>query len=258
MLGVPLPRILGLSRRFGFRTIPLFLLAIFPSSPLFVQTAGTSPASCKIAAAEFTGWPAEEISNPRVKLVIVPQVGGRVMQELFDGHPYLFVNPKYKKQCFPPLERGEKGRWFNYGGNKIWLMPEGSEGDHHWPGPMSDVLDHGEYSFLVLSESPRRRIRPEGPADERTGLQYSREITLGAEPPEIKFHSVMKNSSPRQIAWSMQTVTQYDTSDTNQPEGYNREFWAFAPVNPQSAYPDGFHVRAGMASIAVDWPLLES
>jgi hypothetical protein len=45
----------------------------------------------------------------------------------------------------------------------------------------------------------------------------------------------------------MQSVTQYDTSEDSHPENYNRSFWAFALVNPRSAYPNGYFVRAGLA-----------
>ncbi len=182
-----------------------------------------------------------------MRLVIVPKLGDRIMQVLFDGHSYLFANPKYKRQYFPPLPPNETGRWVNYGGDKRWPLPEGSEDDHHWPGPLSDVLDDGEYNFNALSEGTRCGILLEGPAGLRTGLQYSRDITLASESSEIKFHAVMENSSQRHFQWSMQTVTQYDTSDIHKPEGYNHEFWDFAPANPHSSYLQGYHVRAGLA-----------
>src|SRR5271167_2279426 len=63
MLYVPLPRILGLLRRFASRTIPLFLLAIFSPSLVPAQTATTRPAKCKIASAIFEGWPAKEVGT---------------------------------------------------------------------------------------------------------------------------------------------------------------------------------------------------
>lgn len=204
-------------------------------------------AQCKIQSTVFEGWQAKQISNSWVQVVIVPQLGGRVMQVVFDGHTYLFVNAEYKGKYFPPLKDGEKKRWINYGGDKVWPLPEGNEDEHHWPGPWSDVLDDGEYRFQVLSEGTSCSVRLDGPADRRTGLQYWRDITLGADSPKIKFHTVMNNSSQHQIEWSMQTVTQYDTADPTKAESYNREFWAFAPVNPQSAYLEKFHVRAGLA-----------
>jgi len=57
----------------------------------------------------------------------------------------------------------------------------------------------------------------------------------------------MKNDSEHVIRWSMQSVTQYDTADSLDPANYNRDFWAFALVNPKSAYSDGYRVRNGLA-----------
>jgi hypothetical protein len=42
-------------------------------------------------------------------------------------------------------------------------------------------------------------------------------------------------------------VTQYDTADSRNAANYNRDFWAFAPINPHSAYTDGYRVRNGLA-----------
>jgi len=77
----------------------LFLGAVlFYSGPL----AAASP--CKIQAVNFEGWQAQEISNQWVKLMIVPQVGGRLMQVTFAGHPYLFINEKLKGKCGPSVK----------------------------------------------------------------------------------------------------------------------------------------------------------
>jgi hypothetical protein len=182
-----------------------------------------------------------------VELIVVPQLGGRLMQVTFAGHPYLFVNREYAGKYFPPSEGAAKGKWFNYGGDKIWPMPEGSQDDQHWPGPISDALDDGEYAFAVLSQGTQCTVRLAGPADERTGLQYTREIGLDGESPEITFRATMKNASMHPIRWSVQSVTQYDTADTTKPDTYNRDLWAFTPANTRSSYLDGYHVRSGLA-----------
>jgi hypothetical protein len=211
------------------------------------RSTDTSERACRIDPIDFEGWKAEQLSNEWLKLIVVPQLGGRLMQVFFAGHPYLFVNSEYKGHYFPPSAGAAKGKWFNYGGDKIWPMPEGSGDEHHWPGPISDELDDGEYTFQVLSLDSRCGLRLDGPPDARTGLQYSREISIGRDSPEIAFHAVMKNASTRSIQWSMQSVTQYDTADLQSIGAYNKDFWAFTPVNPQSAYLDGYHVRSGLA-----------
>lgn len=32
---------------------------------------------------------------------------------------------------------------FNYGGDKLWPLPEGTQDEQHWAGPLSDALDDG-------------------------------------------------------------------------------------------------------------------
>ena len=194
----------------------------------------------------FEGWKAQELSNDWVRLTFVPQIGGRLLQVEFGGHRYLFVNPKYKGKYFAPVDSTKKREWINYGGDKLWPLPEG-HGEGYWPGPVSDVLDDGEYKLSVVSQSSPCTLRLEGPADPATGLRYSREISIGNDSPQIAFHAAMKNVTEHTIRWSMQSVTQYDTADSRNPQDYTRDFWAFTPVNPHSAYPDGYRVRNGLA-----------
>jgi hypothetical protein len=193
----------------------------------------------------FDGWQAQKITNRWLELILVPKLGGRLMQVSFAGHPFFFVNPTYRGQYFPPSE--ETRKWFNYGGDKIWPMPEGSLDDQHWPGPISDALDDGDYAFRVISQGSGCAVRLDGPADARTGLQYAREITIGSDSPEISFRATMKNASTHRIRWSVQSVTQYDTADPGNTASYNHDFWAFTPASAQSSYLDAYHVRSGVA-----------
>ena len=227
------------------------LRGLFLLMSLFLPYASSvAAANCKIQAVNYEGWQAQEISNAWVKLTIVPQVGGRLMQVTFAGHPYLFVNDKLKGKYIPPSDPSAKGHWFNYGGDKIWPMPEGSGDDQHWPGPIADVLDNGEYKFTVLSQGENCAVKMEGPADPMTGLQYSREIRLAGDSPKISFHAVMRNATGHAIRWGMQSVSQYDTTDRSagaEAGAFRKDFWAFTPANPQSAYLRNYFVRAGLA-----------
>jgi hypothetical protein len=219
------------------------------SLTLFCSRGATQSANktCRIESVVFEGWQARQLSNSWVKIVVVPQLGGRVMQVYFEDHPYLFVNAKYKGMYISPEEAAKKDRWINYGGDKIWPLPEGSQDEHHWPGPISDLLDDGNYEFTIVSEAPSCKIRLDGPPEPKTGLQYLREIALSSDSPEIRFHAVMKNIADHPIQWSMQSVTQFDTGDPHQPENYNRDFWAFTPANSNSAYFASYQVRDGLA-----------
>jgi hypothetical protein len=197
---------------------------------------------CRVEAVDYKGWHAQQLSNRWVQLIIVPQNGGRLMQVTFAGHPYLFVNPKLAGQYFPPTA----GHWFNYGGDKLWLLPEGNNDEQHWVGN-SDVLDDGPFSFHKLSEGKQCEIELTGTPDPQTGIQFSRTIRLDSESPQIRFHSSMKNVSGHIVQWSMQSVSQYDTSDSSSPSHFNHNFWTFTPANPNSSYLNRYHVRFGPA-----------
>jgi hypothetical protein len=57
----------------------------------------------------------------------------------------------------------------------------------------------------------------------------------------------MKNVSGHSVQWSMQSVSQYDTSDSSSPSRFNHNFWTFTPANPISSYLNRYHVRFGPA-----------
>jgi len=197
---------------------------------------------CHIEPADYKGWHAQRISNHWVQLIVLPQNGGRLMQVIFAGHSYLFVNPKYEVKYLPPTQ----SQWFNYGGDKLWLLPEGNDDEQHWVGN-SDVLDDGPYSFRKISEGEHCEVELTGPADPRTGIQFQRTIRLDADSPRIRFHATMKNTTGHTVEWSMQSVSQYDTADPDAPSQVNQNFRTFAPANPDSRYLNRYHVRFGPA-----------
>jgi hypothetical protein len=210
---------------------------------------GTPPKAedCRVQSLDYRGWRAQQISNRWVQLILVPQNGGRLMQVTFAGHSYLFVNPKFAGKYLPP----SSNEWFNYGGDKLWLLPEGNNDEHHWVGN-SDVLDDGPYTFRKLSEGKSCEIELTGPADPQTGIQFTRTIRLDSDSPRIAFHASMKNISGHTVEWSMQSVSQYDTSmpgesGVSKNARRNDDFWTFTPANPSSSYLNRYHVRFGPA-----------
>ena len=217
-------------------------LAVLCTTPIAARTK-----QCSIRPATYKGWSAQEIRNQWVTLTLVPRLGGRLMQVNFGPHNYLFVNKAYEGKYLPPIEPDAPAKWYNYGGDKLWPLPEGKRDEQHWPGPIADPLDDGDYAFSILSQGTVCRARLDGPADPRTGLQYSREISLEADSPKISFHAVMKNASTRPIEWSVQSVTQYNTADPSGQKA-STEIWAFTAANEKSSFSGGYLVRSGDGS----------
>jgi hypothetical protein len=228
----------------------LFLAAIgltLSAGKAVAQATAAKNSDCRVEATDYKGWHAQQLSNRWLQLIVVPQNGGRLMQVTFAGHPYLFVNPKFAGKYLPP----SANQWFNYGGDKLWLLPEGNDDEQHWPGS-SDVLDDGPFTFRKLSEGQRCEIELTGPADPQTGIQFTRTIRIDSDSPHIAFHASMKNVTGHTLEWSMQSVSQYDTSAPNsqgsdQASRINHDFWTFTPANPSSSYLNRYHVRFGPA-----------
>jgi hypothetical protein len=203
---------------------------------------------CRVEAVDYRGWRAQQLSNRWVQLILLPQNGGRLIQMSFAGHPYLFVNPKYEGKYFPPASH----QWFNYGGDKLWLLPEGNKDEQHWVGD-SDLIDDGPFSFRKLSEGKDCEIELTGPADPQTGIQFLRTIRINSDSPQIQFHATMKNVTGHSLEWSMQSVSQYDTADSGDPARINHNFWTFTPANQTSNYLNRYHVRFGPAENPAVW-----
>src|ERR1700757_5094116 len=123
------------------------------------QSTGTPRQDCRVEPIDYMGWHAQQVTNRWLQLIVVPHNGGRVIQVVFAGHPYLFVNPKYAGKYFPPSST----EWFNYGGDKLWLLPEGTNDEQHWVGN-SDILDDGPFAFRKLSQGEICEIELTGPS----------------------------------------------------------------------------------------------
>ncbi|HSS98465.1 MAG TPA: hypothetical protein VLK33_15620 [Terriglobales bacterium] len=201
------------------------------------KSAGNS--NCRVESIDYKGWKAQQVSNRWVQLTFVPQNGGRLMQVTFNGHDYLFVNPKLAGQITPPNEN----QWVNYGGDKIWLLPEGDDDEQHWRGG-SDLIDAGEFSFRKLSDQKGCGLELTGPPDPHSGVQISRTVRLEPDSPHIAFLATMKNISGHTLEWSMQSVSQYDTGNGDQSRR-NPDIWGFTQANPSSGYLNRYHVRDG-------------
>jgi hypothetical protein len=208
---------------------------------------GRAPA-CVVKPVDFNGWKAQELSNGWVKLILVPQLGGRLMQVTFGDHDYLWVNDQLKGQVHSPAVSAAQRKWFNYGGDKLWPMPEGSDNEQQWASAVGSVLDGGAYSFEVISQGATCAVRMVSPPDPQVGLEYTREIAIDRDTPAIRFAAIMKNVAGYPLRWSEQSVSQYNVADPKDPTAYNREFWGFTPAHPQSTYLNGYHVRTGQAS----------
>ncbi|MFQ5870233.1 MAG: DUF4380 domain-containing protein [Candidatus Zixiibacteriota bacterium] len=201
---------------------------------------------CTVERVDYLGWEALRLSNGIITLHIVPSIGGRVMQLDLGGHSYFAIHPKWKGQVVPPAESQFGMTWKNYGGDKIWPAPQGWQRDDQWPGPPDPVFDAGPYTAEIVTATPEEvAVRLSSGPDEYTGLQMGRTIRIYRGSSRISVESFMKNISKRPVRWSIWEVTQLDTASAGDPRDYEKDFWAYCPINPDSMFPRGFNYMFG-------------
>jgi hypothetical protein len=232
----------------GFPQLFCFLalgaLLACASIPCQAASESASKSGCSVHATNFLGWQAEEMSNPWVKLEITPQLGGRLIQVTFGGHDFLYINPALKGQVLPLGVGGGDDR--NYGGDKIWPMPEGDGDEQHWSGSYGN-LDSAPFTLQVLSSGPTScSVRMTGPVNPEIGQRYIRDIRIGPDTPVISFHVAMQNMTGYPQTWSEQTITEYPTSNPSGSENFTK-LWGVTSLNPNSAFLNRYHVRSGPA-----------
>lgn len=206
---------------------------------------------CTIEQASFRGWQAVYMRNGIVSLVVVPDIGGRVMAYDLDSYPFFFIDPDLAGKLFSFEENqgdGTMGSWKNYGGDKTWPAPQGWENNTQWHGPPDPILDSGRYTIQTIRcQNHAAMLRLNSPPDSRTGLQITRQITLQQGGSRVILDLSFTNISKRQIRWSIWNVTQLRAEHIN-PDGSKSPEHACAvtaPLNPQSRFPRGFYVMAG-------------
>ena len=207
------------------------------------KTTASKTGGCTVMPVNYRGWKATELANKWVKLYVVPEVGGRLMQVNFGGHDLLYIDPKFAGQVFPLGE--QRGGDHNYGGDKINPLPEGGQDEQHWSG-FGGYVDYAPNTLKVLAREPNHcAVRLTGPYNE-IGQRYIRDIEIDGETPLIHFHNVMENVSGFPQAWSEQTITEYAVSEPAGSENLDKNFYGVTVVNPKSAYTDKpYHVRTG-------------
>lgn len=222
------------------RTSILFLLM----AAVYLWT-GTAFGQCKVEKVNYLGWETLKLSNDLVELYVVPDIGGRIIQFVFDEHEYLFVNGKLAGKVLLYKE----GEWNNYGGDKLWPAPQGWDGPEQWPGPGDPILDGGRFSYALLrSEGKEAFIRLTSPPDrERTGIQFSRLISLKAGKPEVFIENTMTNIADREVSWGIWSVTQIDASNPN-AEGYNDKLDFYCSLNRRSVFQKKYCVMFGLVN----------
>ena len=180
-----------------------------------------------------------------VRLRVVPDIGGRVIQYSLGGKNFLWVNPNFHGQTSPQTGLASDGSWLNYGGDKLWPAPQGWDSDQQWPGPPDPVLDGQPYKLEQLpAKQGETAIRLTSRDDLRSGIQFSRIVRLFNGSTRVSFEATMKNIDTKPRRWGIWAHTQLNAG-TADGSTYNPLLQSWCPLNPQSHFPKGYSVIFG-------------
>ena len=200
---------------------------------------------------DFRGWNAYEISNGLIRLVAVPDIGGRIMAYDLGPYAYLYVDRTLAGKLYSAEENqgdGSLAAWKNYGGDKTWPAPQGWDHEDQWAGPPDSILDTGRYQLdTCYSNAAEAVIQMTSPGGSPTGVQITRKATIHTGSSRVALDLSFRNISQRSLRWSIWDVVQLNAerlSPTGQlsPE---TECSVSTPLNPKSKFESGYYVLFG-------------
>lgn len=194
------------------------------------MSAGNQPAAGTpgLRPAAFKGWNAQWIEHGPLTLILVPQVGGRIMSVLWKGREISFVNPECQGRVLDTAsiadihQAKQQFGFLLWGGDKTWLAPQDRWTDSD---PFLD-LDSGDYALSVDPESSA--VTMLSPVCRETGVQIERTVAVGTEPGTWTVASRLINASDRPVLWAPWDV-----------DMMLRPATVFLPTRPDSAFPQG-------------------
>jgi len=180
--------------------------------------------------APYAGWEnALWLEQGDLSLILVPQVGGRIMGVRWRDHDLYWVNHELADNPIDvaaitnPAEAKQAIGFKLWGGNKTWLAPQ----DRWTAGlPFLD-LDSGAYQVTVEEISPTT-VHMQSPICRETGIQITRSVILQASGASWSITHRFQNHGDRPVAWAPWSNTMV-----------RRPARVLLPKHTDSVFPDG-------------------
>jgi len=193
----------------------------------------------------YRGWKTLELNNSVIKVQIVPDIGGRVIQFSLDDFEYMWVNDALAGKTSPETGLAPDGSWLNYGGEKLWPAPQGWGSEDHWPGPPDAVLDGMPHEAKILKDVAAVQLTSQD--DKRSGIRFSRIIKIFEDSTRVSIDATMKNIDTRPRRWGIWSNAQPNAANAR-GNGPNDKTNVYCPINPKSIFPRGYGVQFGLAN----------
>ena len=183
-----------------------------------LASASTKEGTLTLTIDNYNNWGWEEcliIENGFIELVIVPEIGGRVMRYAFPGDQQMAIHPKNIGKNFNP-DTDKWGPWsgaWGYGGYKNWPAPQS-----FWNWPPPPHLCWGPYTYNIEHQSADSIVvylESEVETQLAKGLQQARRFTVYNNSTIVKLEQYLMNvnASTRDLSiWDItQTIVQHDS-----------------------------------------------
>ncbi len=198
--------------------------------PLLVLFGGFLLAQVAIREENYKGWPNSTIlEREDTKLVIVPGIGGRIMEFSLKGKNPIWQNPAEYGKVYPIANV-----WHNYGGYKTWNAPQAV-----WGWPPDPFLDFGRVNVEIMGDG----VRVYGAPSLKAGIMFVKEITL-IERGRARVVVRMKNISDKEVRWSIWDVTQVSTP-----------CFVVFPAEKNSRFPEGLYFFDEQSRESSQWKI---
>jgi len=203
--------------------------------------------AAQVEEVNYKGWKCLKLSNKNTEVYVAPEIGGRIIQYVYMGRPFFWVNKQYEGKVFPISENNKLENWKSYGGDKVWPAPQGWDGPGQWPGPGDDVMDAPWKAEILSKDGPSVSVKLSSlDKGGYSGVQFIREITLNDDTSRIYLKTTMKNVIKKETEWGIWTVSQMDFSGAG-PGNINDKAYLVIPLNPKSIWPEKYHPMFGLA-----------
>jgi hypothetical protein len=154
------------------------------------------------------GWQCLVVENSYIQLVIVPEIGGRVLYYGLPDDEYMWINTDQLGQTYDPdvNVNGPWGSSSGYGGYKVWPAPQDEWG---WPPPPH--LAWGPYTYTTeaaTADSVVIYVRSQVETSLTPGLQMARRYKVYRNSTQVKVEQILINTNASPQSWSIWDVTQ--------------------------------------------------
>lgn len=199
----------------------------------FILTISIFTVSCCLTKSHNNEKKLIFLSNSKIELGILPEVGGRVVILRIPGQKNILKQaPEFWNEADTQKPKiGQKSEWKAYYGITVWLSPQSNwkcgekddseKNDDGIPWPPDPYLIYGKYKIV---EKRADFIKLKGPKSLISGIQLIKEYWI-EKSGKVKFKVTAKNISKEKQSWSLWVLARIN--------GYSN---AYVPVENDKSF----------------------